>query len=106
ICLEKEGHEVKVAKTGVEATEMAFDEPWDLIILDLKLPKMNGFMVAETLKDDKKTKDIPIIVTSALAEETDIKKAKKLGVNEYLVKPVSTKKLLETVAANIKEEKQ
>ncbi len=106
ICLEKAGHAVTVAETGVEATELAFAESWDLIILDLKLPKMDGFMVAKTLKNDEKTNEIPIVVTSALAEEEDIEKAEKLGVEEYMVKPVSTKKLLETVRVNLKEENQ
>ena len=57
-----------------------------LILLDLMLPKMNGFEVLEGLKKDAKFKDIPVIVLSNLGQESDVDRGKKLGAEEYLVK--------------------
>jgi len=59
-----------------------------VILLDLKLPKIDGLEVLEELKNDPKTHDIPVVVITSSAEEPDIKRAYELGVNSYVVKPV------------------
>ncbi|MCB0168100.1 MAG: response regulator [Anaerolineae bacterium] len=66
-----------------------FPDMWPkLILLDIKLPKINGLDVLTRLKADERTRTIPVIILSASAQERDVALAYKLGVNSYLVKPV------------------
>lgn len=100
--LEKAGYEVIVARDGLSAIELAQTEKPDLILLDILMPKMNGFLVIEALKDDPKTAEIPVVFISAKAEEQDLKKGKSLGASGYIVKPIKQKELLSVVENNIK----
>ena len=94
--LEKEGittsyHLLNNGETALEFFFQThpFPEMWPkLILLDIKLPKVNGLDVLAHLKADDRTKTIPIIILSASAQERDVALAYKLGVNSYLVKPV------------------
>jgi CheY-like chemotaxis protein len=103
--LEKAGYDVELAVDGVEAVDKANEINPALILLDLRLPKMNGFLVLEAIKGDAATEDIPVIILSALSEEDDIQKAISLGAADFLVKPVTQVDLLSAVEENIKEEK-
>ncbi|MFW6001284.1 MAG: response regulator [Halanaerobium sp.] len=103
--LEKAGYDVEFAVDGVEAVDKANKIFPSLILLDLRLPKMNGFLVLEALKGDTATEDIPVIILSALSEEDDIQKAISLGAADFLVKPVTQVDLLSAVEENIKEVK-
>ncbi|ADL12886.1 response regulator [Acetohalobium arabaticum] len=94
ICLQNAGYEVKTVSNGVKAVETAFEWKPDLILLDIKIPKMNGFLVCETLKDEEVTANTPIIMLSAKAEEENIKKAYNLGAEGYITKPIEPKRLL------------
>ena len=69
-----------------------------LILLDLKLPKVDGIQVLGKLKTDERTKNIPIVMLTSSHEECDIVESYKLGVNSYIVKPVDFKKFVETVS--------
>lgn len=60
-----------------------------LIILDLKLPKVDGLMILRELKNDKRTQSIPVVVLTSSQEEKDVVESYRLGVNSYIVKPVS-----------------
>lgn len=102
--LEKAGFEVYYAVDGVQAVEKANDINPDLVLLDLRLPKLNGFLVLEALKSDTTTEDIPVIILSALSEEDDVQKAISLGAEDFLVKPISQSDLLSAVEANIRNE--
>jgi len=102
--LEKGGYEVIYAVDGVEAVEKSNKLKPALVLLDIRLPKMNGFLVLEALKSDDTTKDIPVVILSAHAEDADIQKALSLGASDYLVKPVTQSELLTSVEENIKEE--
>ena len=84
--LEKSGYEVKIADDGEEALTLAASFKPDAIALDLLLPKKTGFEVLEILKADDELKSIPVIVISNLGEDSDIKKALKLGAADYYVK--------------------
>ncbi len=95
--LEKAGYKVFTAQDGLTAIQKAQEIEPDLILLDILLPKMNGFLVCEALKDDPKTEDIPVIFLSAKSEDTDLKKAKSLGAKDYLVKPIKQKELISSV---------
>lgn len=102
--LEKAGYDVEYAVDGVEAVDMANKLSPALILLDLRLPKMNGFLVLEALKGDTATEDIPVIILSALSEEDDIQKAISLGAEDFLVRPVTQVDLISAVEENIREE--
>lgn len=84
--LKIEGFEVSSALDGVQAWEMAKKEKPDLILLDLILPKMDGFEVLKALKDDETLKEVPIILLTNLESPEDIQKALVAGATTYLVK--------------------
>lgn len=69
-----------------------------LVLLDLKLPKIDGIEVLSRLKSDARTKMIPVVMVTSSAEERDIVESYQLGVNSYLVKPVDFKQFIETVS--------
>jgi CheY-like chemotaxis protein len=73
-----------------------------LVLLDLKMPKMNGFEVLEQIKGDKDLKSIPIVVLTSSERDKDIEEAYKLGCNSYIVKPVNFENFIKTVV-DIKE---
>ena len=85
ITLEKEGYEVTVASDGEEGAVRMTNETFDVALLDLLMPKMGGFTLLETLKEEGKN-TTPVMVLSNLGQDEDIEKAKRLGVKEYLVK--------------------
>jgi DNA-binding response OmpR family regulator len=77
------------ASDGVLAMELLMskaDNPPALVLLDLMLPKKNGFEVLEEMKADERLKNVPVIILSNLGQESDVKKGMLLGANEYLVK--------------------
>ncbi len=84
--LKEEDFEVVLAEDGEEAVRKVKEEKPDLILLDLILPKKDGFAVLKEIKSDEKTKNIPVFVLSNLGQESDREKAKELGAVDYLVK--------------------
>ena len=85
--LEISNFEVIEAEDGEEGLEKAKKEKPDLIVLDLMLPKINGFEVCRMLKFDDDYKDIPIIVLSALSQQNEREKAAQCGADAYFIKP-------------------
>lgn len=88
--LEKEGFEVTTAQNGEQAFEALKKESFDLLLLDLVLPELNGFELLERIKKEKKFEKLKIVVISNLGQKEDIEKAKTLGVEKYLVKAFFT----------------
>lgn len=84
--LVKSGYKVVSALDGEIGSRLAKEEMPDLILLDLVLPKMNGFEVLKNIKSDDKTKNIPVIVLTNMENMDDINKAIDLGAKTYLVK--------------------
>ena len=84
--LENSGYEIKGAMDGELGIKMAKKFQPDIILLDLILPKMNGFEVLEELQKDEATKNIPVIVLTNLEGSVDVEKAISLGAKTYLVK--------------------
>lgn len=86
-----EGYETTEASDGIEAIELCRKHDFDLIIMDVMLPKLNGFSAS---KEIRKTKDIPILMLSARGEEYDKLFGFEIGVDDYVVKPFSPKELM------------
>lgn len=100
-------HHIQVARDGVEALEFIFGTDTDthhrltaspkVILLDLKLPKIDGLEVLQCLKTDPRTRTIPVIVLTSSRQERDIVESYQLGVNSYIVKPVDFGQFAESV---------
>ncbi|OGY32703.1 MAG: hypothetical protein A3A57_02480 [Candidatus Woykebacteria bacterium RIFCSPLOWO2_01_FULL_41_12] len=84
--LSLDGYEVLTAENGEEGLEKAFSEKPELIFLDIKMPKMDGFEALKKLRSSEKTKNVPILVLSNFDEQDLIEKGMTLGANEYLIK--------------------
>jgi DNA-binding response OmpR family regulator len=92
------GYEVITAEDGAEALESARNDKPDLILLDVMLPKLDGYRVCRLLKFDQKYKAIPIIMLTAKTEEQSMATGLRTGADQYLTKPVEPERLLEAVA--------
>ena len=88
--LELDGYAVDVATDGMQAVQMATGNPPDIIFLDIRLPKMDGFAVLEELRRDPDTKDIPVVILSNYSEQELVEKGLNLGALEYLIKSETT----------------
>jgi len=84
--LQNDGYDVVVANNGEEGVELIKKEKPDIILLDIMMPKMDGFATLEQLKSETATKKIPVIMLTNLSQDEDKQRSKKLGVVDYLVK--------------------
>ena len=95
-------NDILVAHDGVEALEIAFSragaERPRVILLDLKLPKLDGLDVLRKLKSDERTRAIPVVVVTSSNQDPDIKTAYELGANSYVVKPVDFESFMKTMS--------
>lgn len=94
-----EGYEVSEACNGMEAIDICKENSFDIIILDIMMPELDGF---STCKEIRKYKDIPVLMLSARGEEYDKIHGFELGIDDYVVKPFSPKELMMRVSAIIK----
>jgi len=97
--LKKEGHEIIEAHDGEEAYNLALNEKPDLILLDVMLPKMDGFTVCRKLREKIST---PIIMITAKEEEVDKVLGLELGADDYMTKPFGIRELIARVKANLR----
>jgi two-component system, OmpR family, alkaline phosphatase synthesis response regulator PhoP len=86
--LADEGHEILMAADGRQTVDVATERQPDLILLDIMMPKLSGYEVCEKLKADARTKNIPILMVTALRDMADIEKAVAAGADDFLSKPV------------------
>ena len=103
LALEGEGYEVSLAHTGNEGLNEARKIKPDLIILDVMLPKMDGFMVCRLLKFDDNYMNIPVIIVSAKIMKKDIECGKQMGADDYMTKPFDMNELLGKVKEFLKK---
>ena len=94
-----EGYEVLTALDGEQALEKAHAEHPDLIVLDIMMPKLDGYETCKLLKADPATKDIPVILLSAKGRNVDQKVGFEVGADDYITKPFSPRKLVERINA-------
>jgi two-component system alkaline phosphatase synthesis response regulator PhoP len=92
--LQRAGYEVVTAYDGVQALEVVKREKPDMIVLDVMMPRMNGFEVLKNLKASPETQEIPVIMLTAKAQDQDIFKGWQSGVDSYLTKPFNPMELL------------
>jgi len=95
--LEMEGHDVVTAVDGQDALDKVRLDAPDLILLDVMMPNVNGWQVAEQLKADPAFRHIPVVFLSARAMEADVRKGTDLGVDSYVTKPFDPIDLMELV---------
>lgn len=96
--LELSGYEVAVASDGIEGVEQAHSWNPDLILMDLRMPRMDGFDAIRELRMGPDTADIPIIAISAWASAKHKERAMEAGADEHFTKPVDLPRLLETIS--------
>lgn len=97
------GYAVATANDGEDALKKAHKDLPDLILLDIMMPKMDGYQVCEALRNADDTKDIPIIFVTAKTEVKDWTHAIfNMGANSYITKPINAKKLIEKVKSVLK----
>jgi two-component system, OmpR family, phosphate regulon response regulator PhoB len=88
--LELDGYTVTIAPDGEEGLKMAKESPPDIVFLDIRLPKMDGFSVLESLRADATLKHIPVIILSNYGEAELVERGLKLGALDYLIKAETT----------------
>jgi len=92
--LQRAGYEVITAADGMEALQKVADEAPDMIVLDWMMPHLNGLETLKRLKQNEATKDIPVIMLTAKAQDADVLTGWKSGVDSYLTKPFNPMELL------------
>jgi DNA-binding response OmpR family regulator len=95
--MRREGYEVTVARDGEAGLEAIRTDPPDLVILDVMMPKLNGFEVCEAVRADPALAPVRILMLTAKGREAEKKKGLELGADAYIPKPFSTHELVETV---------
>jgi DNA-binding response OmpR family regulator len=97
--LDGSGYETKIASNGEETLAAARDWKPDLILLDVMMPKLSGFEVCRRLRSDANTRDIGILMVTALDQSTDVETAVESGTDDFLTKPINKTELLLRVRA-------
>jgi adenylate cyclase len=103
--LELLGHHVAMAENGRVALEMLRREPFDLLLLDIEMPEMNGFQVLEQIRGDLQLRDVPVIVTSSLEGVDNVVRCIELGAEDYLNKPVNPGLLKARIGASLEKKR-
>ncbi len=95
--LKKKGYLVDIANNGQEALDMIEQNNYDLVLMDIQMPVMDGFVATKKIRSDERFKHLPIIALSAHAMSEDREKSLKNGMNEHITKPISPNILFETI---------
>src|ERR1700694_5914282 len=103
--LELQGHTVASAENGRIALEMLRREAFDLLLLDMEMPEMDGFQVLEQLNSDLQLRDLPVIVTSSLEGIDNVVRCVELGAEDYLSKPVNAVLLRARIGTSLEKKR-
>jgi len=103
--LEAQGHTVSFAQNGREALEMLRAGAFDLMLLDIQMPEMDGYQVLDALAHDLRLRDLPVIVTSALEELDSVVRCIEMGAEDYLTKPVNSVLLRARIGASLEKKR-
>ena len=103
--LQLQGHQVSLAENGRIALEMLAREPFDLLLLDIAMPEMDGFQVLECLAKDLRLRDLPVIVTSAVEGMDSVVRCIECGAEDYLPKPVNPVLLKARIGASLEKKR-
>ncbi|MFV0422141.1 response regulator [Oleidesulfovibrio sp.] len=97
--MKKEGFRVTMAEDGFDGLEKLYsaEEPVDLIISDVNMPRMDGFTFIRTVREQETYRDLPIVVLSTEGQEKDIQMGMSLGANLYMVKPAQPDKMVKNI---------
>jgi two-component system, OmpR family, alkaline phosphatase synthesis response regulator PhoP len=98
IALEDEGHDVVVVDDGAAAVERAQAEPFDVVLLDVMMPRLDGFGACSRLKADPRTRHVPVIFLTARSQSFDVRDGLNLGAIGYIIKPFDVFALCEEIA--------
>ena len=100
LALERAGFKVRLAADGPLALEALAKDPLPgLVLLDVMLPKLDGFEVLRRIRADARTKDLPVIMVTSFSRDQDVARGRKLGANDYIVKPLMDSDFLKRVRA-------
>jgi len=92
------GHQITEAVNGEDAVAKAKEVLPDLIMTDVRMPKMTGYEACKIIKNDEATKHIPVVILSAKGQDEEVDKGKEAGADEYILKPFAPDKLTQRVA--------
>lgn len=96
--LKHEGYDAKVANDGVEGMEALAEMKPNIVLLDLVMPRKDGFTVLKEMSEDSELKKIPVVVLSNLGQDSDVDRVKELGAKDYLVKAdISISDVVDTI---------
>lgn len=98
-CVEQQGHGVSLAEDGTKALDMLRSQTFDLVLLDLLMPGVDGFEVLRQLKADTTLRDTPVIVITAVGDPESAAKCAEMGVIDHFTKPVDLERLAERANA-------
>jgi len=99
--LKREGYGVAEAIDGVQALELIEQRPFDLVLLDIMMPRLDGFGVLEALRQTRSMDELPVIMVTAKAESEDVIKAFDLGANDYVSKPINVDVTISRIRAQL-----
>ncbi|MBX3399092.1 MAG: response regulator [Gemmataceae bacterium] len=97
--LDGSGLETRIAMNGEQTLQLAKDWPADVVLLDIMMPKLSGFEVCKRLRADGATKDIGVLMVTALDRATDVERAVEVGTDDFLTKPINKAELLHRIRA-------
>jgi class 3 adenylate cyclase len=103
--LEQQGHTVSFAENGLQALDLVRKQPFDIVLLDIQMPEMDGYQVLEQITSDLNLRDIPVIMTTAMEELDSVVKCIELGAEDYLTKPVNPVLLKARVNASLEKKR-
>jgi class 3 adenylate cyclase len=103
--LEQQGHTVAFAENGVQALAMLRSESFDLVLLDIQMPQMDGYQVLEQITSDLHLRDIPVIMTTATEELNSVVRCIEMGAEDYLTKPVNPVLLRARINASLEKKR-